>query len=74
MFVCVLWRTRVASCNGWWRELLHSRRFAEWTEEGKHKREYERERCRFFLVGDLLVVVALRLLNLLLMNSIALMT
>jgi hypothetical protein len=43
-------------------------------EEGKHNREYEGERCRFFLVCDLLVVVALRLLSLLLMNSAMLVT
>jgi hypothetical protein len=41
-------------------------------EEGKHKREYEGERCWFFLVADLLVVVALRLLSLLLMNFVML--
>jgi hypothetical protein len=47
--------------------------FAEWMKEGKHKREYEGVRCMFFLGGDLLVVVALRLLSLLLMNSTPLM-
>jgi hypothetical protein len=48
--------------------------FVEWTEEGKHKREYEGERGKFFQGCDLLVIVALRLLSLLLMNSTTLMT
>jgi hypothetical protein len=46
----------------------------EWTKEGKHKKEYEGERSKFFLVVDLFVVVVLRLLSLLFMNFATLVT
>jgi hypothetical protein len=35
----VLWRVGVASNNGWWRELLHWWRFAEWIVGGKNKND-----------------------------------
>jgi hypothetical protein len=44
LFVYVLWRTRVALNNGWWRERLHSKRFVEWTVGSKNKKQCEEEK------------------------------
>ncbi len=43
LFVRVLWRIGDASKNGWWKEQLHLRRFAEWMVGDKNKKQCEEE-------------------------------
>jgi hypothetical protein len=56
-------RIRIALRDGWWRELWHWRKFAEWTDEGNIRSKYERGTDNFFWDGFLRVFVVLRLLS-----------